>query len=185
MRAADSVEAARAGNVMMASVMKSKQLTLNQDKTGYILFGKESSVSRTRKEIEVSPIYCGDFVTKEKVCDKWLGDMFHQGVLAESFIATIKEREPKVKAACFEAAAILEDWRSQYVGGFCSATDLFERAMLLSLLYNSDTWVQIPKVAEEMLESLQLFFVRLILRVPPGSPKIALRSETGMMSMRL
>ena len=36
-----------------------------------------------------------------------------------------------------------------------------------------------------MLESIQLFFVRLILRVPPGSPKIALRSETGLLSMKL
>ena len=36
-----------------------------------------------------------------------------------------------------------------------------------------------------MLESIQLFFFRLILRVPPGSPKIALRSETGLLSMRL
>ena len=185
MRAADSVEAARAGNVMMDSVMNSKQLSLNQDKTGFILFGKESLARRVREEVAVSPIYCGDFITKEKVSDKWLGDMFHQGGLAESVIATIKEREPKVKAACYEAAAIVEDWRSQCVGGFCSATDLFEKAILPSLMYNADTWVQIPKVAEEMLENVQLFFVRLILRVPPGSPKIALRSETGLMSMRL
>ena len=35
MRAAESVEAARAGNVRLASVMNSKQLTLNQDKTGF------------------------------------------------------------------------------------------------------------------------------------------------------
>ena len=40
MRAADSIEAARAGNVKIADVMNSKQLTLNPDKTGFILFGK-------------------------------------------------------------------------------------------------------------------------------------------------
>jgi hypothetical protein len=71
------------------------------------------------------------------------------------------------------------------VGGFCSAIDLFELAILPSLLYNSDTWVQMPKVAEEMLENIQLFFVRLVVRVPTGTPKIALRSETGLMSMKL
>ena len=132
MRAADSVEAARAGNVRMASVMNSKQLTLNQDKTGFILFGKESMVCRVREEIAVSPIYFGDFITREKVSDKWLGDIFHQGGLAESVTATIKDREPKVKAACYEAAAIVEDWRSQCVGGFSSAIDLFELAILPS-----------------------------------------------------
>ena len=79
MRAADSIEAARAGNIKMASVMYSKQLTLNQDKTGFILFGKEARTRQARKEIALSPIFCCDFITKEKVADKWLGDMFHQG----------------------------------------------------------------------------------------------------------
>jgi hypothetical protein len=50
--------------------------------------------------------------------------MFHQGGLAESVLATISDREPKIKAACYEAAAIVEDWRSQCVGGFLSAMDL-------------------------------------------------------------
>ena len=113
MRAADSIEAARAGNIKMASVMYSKQLTLNQDKTGFILFGKEARTRQARKEIALSPIFCGDFITKEKVADKWLGDMFHQGGLAESVLATISDREPKIKAACYDAAAIVKDWRSQ------------------------------------------------------------------------
>ena len=73
MRAADSIEATRAGNVKMASVMDSKQLT------GFILFGKDARVRQARKEIALSPIVCGNFITKEKVADKWLGDMFHQG----------------------------------------------------------------------------------------------------------
>jgi hypothetical protein len=35
-------------------------------------------VSKVREEIEVSPICCGDFITKEKIADKWLGDIFHR-----------------------------------------------------------------------------------------------------------
>ena len=130
MRAADSIEAARAGNVKMASVMDSKQLTLNQDKTGFILFGKDARVRQSRKEIALSPIVCGNFITKEKVADKWLGDMFHQGGLAESVLATISDREPKIKAACYEAAAIVEDWRSQCVGGFLSAVQALSRRLI-------------------------------------------------------
>ena len=37
---------------------------------------------------------------------------------------------------------------------------------------------------EERLEELQLFYVRLILQLPVSSPKTALRSETGLMSMK-
>ena len=185
MRAAGSVEAARAGNIKMASVMDSKQLTLNPDKTGFIMFGKEKVVKGAREEIARSPLRCGNFVTMEKVSDKWLGDIFHQSGLSASVMATVKDREPKVKAACYEAAAIVEDWRAQCVGGFTTAIDLLEMAILPTLLYNAGTWVNISKETEEVLENLQLFFVRLVLQVPQGTPKIALRSETGLLSMRL
>jgi hypothetical protein len=185
MRVAGSVFSARAGNVKVAAVMRSKQLCLNPDKTGYIILGKRGAVEKVRSEIEKVPIMCGDFITKEKVCDKWLGDMFHQDGLAASVVATIKERQPKVKGALYEAAAIVDDWRAQCIGGFRSALDLWELAILPTLLYNSEMWVDIPRVAEETLEDLQLFFVRLILRVPQGTPKAALRSETGLLSMKL
>ena len=185
MRVAGSVLSARAGNVKVAAVMRSKQLRLNPDKTGYIIVGKKRAVEEVRREIEMEPIMCGDFVTKEKVCDKWLGDMFHQDGLAASVTATIEDREPKIKGALYEAAAIVDDWRAQCIGGFRSAVDLWELAILPTLLYNSETWVHIPKVAVDKLEDLQLFFVRLILRVPQGTPKVALQSETGLLSMKL
>ena len=41
--------------------------------------------------------------------------MFHQEGLSASVIATIKDREAKVKGACYEAAAIVEDWRALFV----------------------------------------------------------------------
>ena len=37
----------------------------------------------------------------------------------------------------------------------------------------------------EMLEELQLLYVRLVLQVPRSTPKESLRSETGLLSMRL
>ena len=117
LRATGSGLSARAGNVKVVAVMRSKQLHLNPDKTGYIIFGKKKEVDELRREIEMVPIMCGDFVTKEKVSDKWLGDMFHQDGLAASVSATIEDREPKVKGAMYEAAAMVEDWRSQCNGG--------------------------------------------------------------------
>ena len=185
MRVVENVSAARAGNVKVDYVMKSKQLKLNPEKTSYILFGKKKEVAEAQEEVKLSPIMCGDFMTKEKDVDKWLGDMFHKEGLAASVMATIKSREAKVKGACYEAAAIVEDWRAQVVGGFMSAIDLFELAIVPTLLYNAETWMDISKEAEERLENLQLFFLRLVLRVPVSTPKIALRTETGMMSMKI
>ena len=116
---------------------------------------------------------------------KWLGDIFHQEGLAASVKATIEDRKARVKGACYEAVAIIEDWRAQVVGGFQGALDLFEMAILPSLLYNAETWIGIRKETENELEDLQFFFLRLALRVPSGTPKVALRSETGMLSMKL
>ena len=131
-----------------------------------IQYGLEQNSDEARKEIVRSPIMCGNFITKEKVFDKWLGDIFHQEGLAASVRATIEDRKARIKGACYEAVAIIEDWRAQVVGGFQGALDLFEMAILPSLLYNAETWIGIRKETENELEDLQLFFLRLALRVP-------------------
>ena len=77
MRVVDSIDAARAGNIKVASTMKSKQIKLNEDTTSYIMFGSKKQVENARVEIKQSPITCDNFITNEKICDKWLGDMFH------------------------------------------------------------------------------------------------------------
>ena len=98
--------------------------------------------------------------------------------------ANIDDREPKVRASCFEAAAIIKDWRAQCVGGFRTALDIFELEILPPLLYNAETCADISEDTVERLEKIQLLFLRLVLRVLGGRPKPALRSETGMLSMR-
>ena len=75
--------------------------------------------------------------------------------------------------------AIIEDWRAQVVGWFMGALDLFELAILPTLLYNAETWVGISKDSENRLENLQLFFLRLAFRVPQSTPKIGDMSSIG------
>ena len=94
------------------------------------------------------------------------------------------DREAKVKGAFYEAVVIVEDWRTQVIGGFMSALDLFVLAILPTLLYNCETWVGINKETEERVENLQLFYLRLALRVPQSTPKLALRSETKDMERK-
>ena len=48
----------------------------------------------------LAPLMCGSIVTKETVKDKYLGDILHTGdSLESSVLASIKDREGKVKAA--------------------------------------------------------------------------------------
>ena len=186
MRAVDSVDAARAGNVKMDVVMSQKSLQLNRDKSVCILFGPKKKVEEVRKELETRPLVCGSFVTKEKLSDKWLGDMLVGGPgLGASVTATIEERLGKCKATCLEIVTIVEDLRAQVAGGFVSGLRLYEACVLPSLLNNSGTWTDIPDVLIKQLERFQNWFLRLMFRTGPGAPRPALRSETGMLSIEM
>ena len=63
-----------------------------------------------------------------------------------------------------------------------TAIDLWEVAIIPTLLNNFGT--EIDKETMEKHEELQLFYVRLVLQVPFSTPKTALRSETGLLSMK-
>ena len=154
---------------------------MHPDKTGMILFGNQESLQR---EIEETPVMFNDFETKPKVMDKWLGEMFHMDGLGASVEATVNERMGRVKAAIREVVSVVEDFRMQMVGGSMSAFDLWEAAVLPALLYNSETWVEITQNTVDNLEKLQHYFVRLLLQVPESTPKPALLSETGLLSMK-
>ena len=78
---------------------------------------------------------------KTKTSDKYLGDVVDEGGLGASVMATIMNRRGKVVAAMLEAAGIVEDFRAQCVGGFMVALDLWQVAILPTLLYNCNTWV--------------------------------------------
>ena len=82
-------------------------------------------------------------------------------------------------------AAIVEDFRMQAVGGLMSAWDLWNLAIIPSLLSNCGIWTEIDAISVQKLEEMQDAFVRRILQVPVSTPKVSLRSETGLLSMKL
>ena len=58
------------------------------------------------KRVVLDPIMCGHFKIKELQKEKWLGDMF-TGSLKQSSMGTIKDREKKVRRACYEIVSIV------------------------------------------------------------------------------
>ena len=57
-------------------------------------------------------------------------------------------------------------------------------ALIPSLLSGAGTWLGECKDAISLCDKLQNFFWRVILKVPESCPKVALKSETGMVSMK-
>ena len=64
------------------------------------------------------------------------------------------------------------------------AWDLWNLAVIPSLMNNCSTWIGISSKLVDRLESIQERFVRLMLEVPVSTPKVALRAETGLLSMK-
>ena len=54
---------------------------------------------------------------KQAEKEKWLGQQISAGGLAESVAETVAAKEGKIKAACIEVANIVNDWRTEIVGG--------------------------------------------------------------------
>ena len=83
-----------------------------------------------------------------------------------------------------ELCSIVEEYTMQAICGLMAASELWERALIPSLLSGAGTWIGDCKEAIDICDELQNFFWRVILRVPESCPKVALRCETKMLGMK-
>ena len=65
-----------------------------------------------------------------------------------------------------------------------AAWELWEKALVPSLLNGAGTWIGDVSKAANMCDDIQNFFWRVVLSVPESCPKLALRCETGMLGMK-
>ena len=144
--------------------------------------GPEEQLEEARMRASIHPIMCGQFQMKELQKEKWLGDQF-TGSLKQSVMATIKDREGKVRKASYEIVSIVEDYRAQRVGGFLTALQLWESCVIPSLQYNSSCWAGMGREEEKTLSECQDFFLCLVLATGPGASKVTLRADFGVCSM--
>ena len=130
------------------------------------------------------PLKLGTFLVKQKQSDRYLGQILHSDGVRASVNATISEREGRIKGAIFEVQSIIEHFEMQAMGGMMAAWELWERALVPSLLSGAGTWVGSTKEEEDRCDKLQDLFWRVMFRVPESCPKIALRAETKMVGMK-
>ena len=174
---------ARAQATLMASLMKEKTLLAHPDKTGYLILGTDKKTELVRKELSTNPISFVKFNLKEKHQDKYLGQVIKSN-LAASALATVQERTGKIKGAAIEIKSIIEEFRMQAIAGCMAAWELWEHALLPSLLAGAGTWLGEIEEAVDLCDATQNSFWRLMLEVPESCPKVALRSETKQIGMK-
>ena len=182
-RLATSVWGAQTGNNKMESVLETKLLDFNLDKSCVIIMGSKKQKETIENELDQNPlILCGQ---KMKVLkkEKYLGDMISTGGLAESVLATVLKRKGQVVSSILETKAVIEDCRSNIVGGITAGLEIWELAILPHLLNNGETWTEIKKSTIDMLDDLQYMFMRYLLATPRTCPIPALLWETGGLLM--
>ena len=181
----EGMEEARRAARKMNIVMKERAWTLNREKSVCLVVGSKEQRREATREMESSPVMCGEVELKEKEVWKWLGQYLSSEGLAASVAETVAAREGRVRGACLEIAMIVNDWRAAVAGGLDTALLLWEVCVIPSLLYGAGTWVEVSRATVDKLNSLQRWFARLVLQVGPGTPGPALTWETGLMEMGL
>ena len=171
-----SVLEARINNVRVDVGVNEKRLTLNSDKTVCIVMGTPAQREVVSRELEVKPLLCGEFETRLVGCDKWLGDYIHTKGLSESCLETIRQREGKIKGAALEGTSGggFPVWTTPLGGLLCPLPSPQLRHLGGAVCGGV-----------KRLEALQLWFLRLLLRVKPGVPSASLLWETSLLSMEL
>ena len=84
-----------------------------------------------------------------------------------------------------EIVTIVNDWRASTVGGMETALLLWEACCLPSLLHGAGTWTEMSRETERRLNSLQQWFLRLVLQVGPGAPLPSLYWDFSCLEMGL
>ena len=184
LKGSKDVLAARVGNIKLATMLEDKGLEAHPDKTCFIVCGSKKFKEKAEDDIKKQPLMFGNFEQKQREHDKYLGQILHGGGLEQSALATVQDRAGRVKGATMEVRSIIEDFQMQAIGGMMAAWELWEKAIIPSLLSGSGTWFGKCQGTVDLCDDLQNFFWRIMLTVPESCPKIALICETRMLRMK-
>jgi hypothetical protein len=144
-RLATTVNTTRTGSMKISSMMDQKGLKCHPTKTACIAIGTEKYRAEVQNQVKLDPIKFGSFTVLFKESEVYLGDVSAAQGLEGSVQLTIERRLAKVKRAMYETKSIIEDFQMQPIGGMAGAWDIWERAILPSLLANCESWIGVGK----------------------------------------
>ena len=96
MNPAVCLEKARKVNLKVNFLLKQRGLSLNKKKSACIIVGSKKQKENGTKILTSNPLLCGGFETKEKIEDKWLGQITSSAGLAASVAKTVTTKEGKI-----------------------------------------------------------------------------------------
>ena len=165
---------------------KCKKMHVGSNKMEYkcpdLYVDKWSEIATKDDIIEVTykDVFEGETIMEEKEQEKYLGDLVS---VDGKNIENIKTRVNKCRGVATKILTILEGipFGKQY---FKIGMILRDSLLISSLLFNSETWYNLSTRELELLETVDLYLLRQLLKAPKGTPKEMLYLELGILPFR-
>ena len=106
---ASRLQAAKAINVFLSTLVEEKLLNFNTDKSVCLVVGNEDEADVMRSQLSKQPLLLCNEVMKNVKQYTYLGEEISELGVAASASATIAKRYGKVKQLIFEIKTVLED----------------------------------------------------------------------------
>ena len=92
-----------------------------------------------------NPLKLCNKIMKQEFSAKYLGDFISEKGLSDSVSVTVAKRKGMVIRAMYEIRSIVDDCRSNVVGGITVGLEIWEIAFLPMLLNNAECWTEIAE----------------------------------------
>ena len=180
----DNLKQARIGCRKIDETLKRKQLSVNYDKSKFVIMGSEKYRKEVLSEIEKDPMMMGNIVIGHSEKEKYLGDIIHEKGVVESISATIKARTNGLVSKCDEIIKICESPVMGGTGNSLAAIKLFEAQIIPALLHNCESWIGLNQIHISDLQDFQDKFIRKLLWLPQTTPKAIIHWDVDMKLMK-
>ena len=132
-KVSEDIESAKEANEKIVRVVESKLLTLNSDKSTYLVMGDEKARRVLIKRLEKDPQLLDGIPMKYSVTAKYLGSQLSKN-LSESVSATVSKRISLASCSIFDIRSVVDDKRMEAVGSFSTAFIMYEMAVIPAIL---------------------------------------------------
>ena len=114
--------------------------------------------------------------------EKYLGD-FMSSSLSDSVFVTVQRRKGLAMRLISELKVTVEDIRINTVGGLLAGLEIWKMAIIPFLFNNCETWMEIPKKALNVLNSIQNAFFVSLFGTSRGCPIPIFFWDTGLLTV--
>ena len=180
----DELKDSREGCDKIDEMLKKKLLSVNYDKSKYLVIGNAKFKNKIEQEIALNPITMGGEIIKRTQKELYLGDYIHEDGCEASIAETIKRRTASLINKCEEIIQISESSIMAGLGTSTTAFRLYEAIIIPSLLHNAASWIGITDNNIKELQNFQNKFIRKVMRLPISTPKAILEWDTKLMNMK-